>query len=104
MGILDMPPGVITSGAIRYEGRDLLTMGEGERRQLRGKELSMVFQDALSALNPVFNVGFQISEALRKNEGMSKALAPGPGGSGRMSPTFRRPASTHVSGEPENPS
>ncbi|GIG57430.1 ABC transporter ATP-binding protein [Longispora fulva] len=72
MGILDMPPGFITKGEIRYNGRNLLTMPEEERRKLRGKEIAMVFQDALSALNPVFTVGFQISEALRKNDGLSK--------------------------------
>ncbi|MBA3489660.1 MAG: ABC transporter ATP-binding protein, partial [Longispora sp.] len=75
MGILDTPPGVITAGEIRYEGRDLLKMPEAERRRLRGKEIAMVFQDALSALNPVFPVGFQIAESLRVNDGLSKADA-----------------------------
>src|SRR3954451_2155013 len=60
MGILDMPPAVITGGEIRYEGRDLLTMPEARRRQVRGGQIAMVFQDALSALNPVFPVGWQI--------------------------------------------
>ncbi|WP_051110392.1 ABC transporter ATP-binding protein [Longispora albida] len=75
MGILDMPPGVITNGEIRYEGRNLLTMPEEERRRLRGKEIAMIFQDALSALNPVYSVGFQISETLRRNEGVAKDVA-----------------------------
>jgi oligopeptide/dipeptide ABC transporter ATP-binding protein len=75
MGILDMPPGKIAGGRILYKGRDLLTMTKDERRRVRGAEISMVFQDALSALNPVFTVGHQISETLRKRLGMSKADA-----------------------------
>src|SRR5262249_7367526 len=72
MGILDTPPGKISGGEILYEGRDLLKMDENERRQVRGKEIAMIFQDALSALNPVFTVGYQISETLRHRAGMSK--------------------------------
>ncbi|MDT8911399.1 ABC transporter ATP-binding protein [Amycolatopsis sp. PS_44_ISF1] len=72
MGILDVPPGVITGGAIRYRGEDLLTATEQRRRELRGAEIAMIFQDALSALNPVFTVGFQIEEQLRVRQGMSK--------------------------------
>ncbi|GAA1735284.1 ABC transporter ATP-binding protein [Luedemannella helvata] len=75
MGILDIPPGRITGGQILFRGRDLLTMEESERRQVRGKEIAMIFQDALSALNPVFTVGFQITESLRRRAGMSKADA-----------------------------
>ncbi|WP_116203607.1 ABC transporter ATP-binding protein [Amycolatopsis circi] len=72
MGILDTPPGVITGGSIRYRGEDLLTASEDRRRQVRGAEIAMIFQDALSALNPVFTVGFQIEEQLRVRLGMSK--------------------------------
>jgi oligopeptide/dipeptide ABC transporter ATP-binding protein len=72
MGILDMPPGVIPSGQILFDGRDLLKMSESERRAIRGKEIAMIFQDALSALNPVYKVGYQISETLRRRMGMSK--------------------------------
>jgi len=75
MGILDMPPGRITGGEIWYAGRNLLAAAEEERRQVRGKEIAMIFQDALSALNPVFSVGWQISETLRRREGMSKSDA-----------------------------
>ena len=75
MGILDIPPGKITGGEIRYAGQDLLKLPESERRQVRGKEIAMIFQDALSALNPVFSVGWQISETLRRREGYSKADA-----------------------------
>jgi oligopeptide/dipeptide ABC transporter ATP-binding protein len=75
MGILDTPPGYVTGGQVRYRGRDLLRMPESERRQVRGKEIAMIFQDALSALNPVFTVGYQIAETLRTREGMSKSDA-----------------------------
>ena len=73
MGILDSPPGFVTGGAIRYCGTDLLGLTEDQRRRVRGPEISMVFQDALSALNPVFPVGWQIAEMFRKHRGMNKA-------------------------------
>ncbi|HET8768203.1 ABC transporter ATP-binding protein [Phycicoccus sp. M110.8] len=73
MGILDMPPAKIPQGQIRYCGQDLLTMPEDQRRRTRGPEISMVFQDALSSLNPVFPVGWQIAEMFRKHRGMNKS-------------------------------
>ncbi|GAA4824940.1 ABC transporter ATP-binding protein [Nocardioides caeni] len=72
MGILDMPPAVVPRGAVRYAGRDLLTMSPKERRKIRGPEISMIFQDALSALNPVFPVGWQIAEMFRVHKGMNR--------------------------------
>lgn len=72
MGILDMPPGVITGGQIRYKGDDLLQMPEERRRKIRGAEIAMIFQDSLSALNPVFTVGDQIAEMFQVHRGMSK--------------------------------
>jgi len=75
MGILDTPPGYITAGQIRFHGDDMITMRESARRDIRGKRIAMIFQDALSALNPVFTVGWQISEMLRKREGLSKKEA-----------------------------
>jgi len=75
MGIIDTPPGFITAGSIRYKGRDLLTLPESERRAVRGREISMIFQDALTALNPVFTVGFQIGEMFRVHRGSSKTEA-----------------------------
>jgi oligopeptide transport system ATP-binding protein len=75
MGILDMPPAKIAGGTISYRGEDMLRMREEQRRRIRGAEIAMVFQDALSALNPVFSVGFQISENLRRRLGMSKQAA-----------------------------
>ncbi|MBB5153577.1 ABC transporter ATP-binding protein [Saccharopolyspora phatthalungensis] len=72
MGILDIPPGVITGGAIRYRGEDMLSASDDRRRELRGESMAMIFQDALSALNPVYTVGFQIAEQLRTRRGMSR--------------------------------
>src|SRR5688572_553567 len=64
MGILDVPPAVV-SGAIRFEGQDMLTMSDEDQRQIRGPGISMIFQDALSSLNPVYSVGWQIGEMFR---------------------------------------
>ncbi len=72
MGIIDSPPGFITRGSLRYRGDDLLAMSEKQRRGVRGRRIAMVFQDALTALNPVFTVGWQIAEMLRVHEGLSK--------------------------------
>jgi oligopeptide transport system ATP-binding protein len=73
MGILDSPPAFISGGEVRYCGQDILKLSEKDRRRVRGPEISMVFQDALSALNPVFPVGWQIAEMFRKHRGMNKA-------------------------------
>jgi len=75
MGLIETPPGYITRGAIRFQGRDLLKLPEDQRRQIRGQKIAMVFQDALTALNPVFTVGWQISEMLRVHGGMSRRAA-----------------------------
>ncbi|TMR97265.1 ABC transporter ATP-binding protein [Nonomuraea basaltis] len=72
MGILDMPPAVIPKGEIRFKGTNLLQLSEEARTQVRGQRIAMIFQDALSALNPVFTVGWQISEMFRVHRGMSK--------------------------------
>ena len=75
MGILDSPPGFVTGGEVRYCGKNILAMSDEERRRVRGPEISMVFQDALSALNPVFPVGWQIAEMFRVHRGMNKSDA-----------------------------
>ncbi|MCX2926807.1 ABC transporter ATP-binding protein [Streptomyces sp. NEAU-W12] len=72
MGILDMPPGRITGGEVVFQGRDLLTLKEEERRRVRGAEMAMIFQDALSSLNPVISVGDQLGEMFVVHRGMSK--------------------------------
>jgi oligopeptide transport system ATP-binding protein len=75
MGILDTPPGYLTGGEVRYCGTDILTLPDERRREIRGPEISMVFQDALSSLNPVFPVGWQIAEMFRKHRGMNRSDA-----------------------------
>jgi oligopeptide transport system ATP-binding protein len=72
MGILDMPPGRITGGEIVFQGQDLLLLREEERRKVRGAEMAMIFQDALSSLNPVLTVGDQLGEMFVVHRGMSR--------------------------------
>jgi peptide/nickel transport system ATP-binding protein len=76
MGLLAPETSVIGPGAsIRFDGRELLGMPIAERRALCGKDISMIFQEPMSSLNPVFTVGFQIGEVLRQHMGMSKKQA-----------------------------
>jgi oligopeptide transport system ATP-binding protein len=72
MGILDTPPGFVTGGSVRFKGIDLLQLPEKERRTYRGESIAMIFQDALSALNPVYSVGRQIAEMFQVHRGMSR--------------------------------
>jgi len=76
MGILDTPPGFVTQGSVAFRGVDLLQLPEKVMaKEVRGQKIAMIFQDALTALNPVFTVGWQISEMLRKHRGLSKKEA-----------------------------
>ncbi|WP_327680349.1 ABC transporter ATP-binding protein [Kitasatospora sp. NBC_00458] len=75
MGILDMPPGKISQGQILFRGQDMLAMKEEDRRQIRGQKIAMIFQDALSSLNPVMTVGAQLGEMFRVHRGSSKKEA-----------------------------
>jgi len=68
-------PGVVESGSIRFKGRDLLELSREEMREIRGDEISMIFQDAGTALNPAYTVGEQIAEAVRLHKEMSEAAA-----------------------------
>ena len=67
------PPGVIKSGNIILDGTDIFSLTEGEMDTIRGHEVSMIFQDPMTALNPVMTVGDQIAETLRIHEGLNKA-------------------------------
>ena len=70
------PPGHIARGEIRYGGRDLLKLSYQEMRSIRGNEIAMIFQEPMTALNPVFTIGFQLIEALRqRHPQMSKQEA-----------------------------
>lgn len=73
-GLLD-PVADVVGGRIRLEGTDLLALGAARRRRLAGSELAIVFQDALTALNPVFTVGAQLAEPFRIHERMSRRAA-----------------------------
>ncbi|GAA2880202.1 ABC transporter ATP-binding protein [Streptosporangium fragile] len=72
MGLVRPPRGRVTAGAVRLRGVDLLALPEEGRRRLRGTTVAMVFQDALSALNPVLTVGDQIAELFRAHRGLSR--------------------------------
>ena len=75
MRLIPQPPGEIATGRILFEGENVLDKSDAEMRALRGRRIAMVFQEPMSALNPVFTVHDQISDALRSNLGLSKAEA-----------------------------
>jgi oligopeptide/dipeptide ABC transporter ATP-binding protein len=75
MGLVPVPPGRFESGRILFEGRNLLDAGEKELRAIRGSHISMIFQDPLSALNPVFKVGHQIAEVIQAHERVGRFVA-----------------------------
>jgi oligopeptide/dipeptide ABC transporter ATP-binding protein len=75
LGILERPPGIIKEGKILFNGENLLSKSEREMRKIRGKKISMIFQDPMSTLNPVFTVGTQITRVIRQNQGVSKKEA-----------------------------
>jgi len=71
------PPGKIVQGEILFEGRDLLKLSNEEMRRIRGKEISMIFQEPRAALNPILPVGFQLREALEAHSSLSNKEAEG---------------------------
>src|SRR5690348_5875602 len=73
--LVPSPPGRIVDGAIRFEGRDLLSLSEAEMRSIRGNEISMIFQEPMTSLNPVLTVSRQIGETLRLHQGLDAAAA-----------------------------
>lgn len=75
MQLIQDPPGKITNGEILFEGQDLLQLSDAEMRKVRGRDIAMIFQDPMSSLNPVFTVGYQIVEALRLHNDMTKEEA-----------------------------
>ncbi|HBX23068.1 MAG TPA: ABC transporter ATP-binding protein [Desulfotomaculum sp.] len=80
MRLIPNPPGRIVGGSILYKGTDLVTMPETDMRNIRGNQISMIFQDPMTSLNPVLTVGFQIAEVLfihrrkTKKEAMQRAV------------------------------
>jgi peptide/nickel transport system ATP-binding protein len=75
MRLIPEPPGRIVSGEVLYNGRDLLKIPEDEMRSIRGNEISMIFQEPMTSLNPVFTIGYQIDEAVMLHQKVSKAEA-----------------------------
>jgi peptide/nickel transport system ATP-binding protein/oligopeptide transport system ATP-binding protein len=75
MRLVPIPPGEILSGEIFLDGVDLLKLGGEEMRRVRGKRISMIFQEPMTSLNPVLNVGEQIAEIVRLHEGKTKKEA-----------------------------
>lgn len=70
--LIQQPPGKIVGGEILYNGIDLLKLSKREMRKVRGNEISMIFQEPMTSLNPLFTVGNQIREALHLHQGMKK--------------------------------
>ena len=72
--LIQEPPGRI-AGQIRFQGRDLLRLPESEMRKLRGNDISMIFQEPMTSLNPVLTIGRQIGETLRLHQGLNASQA-----------------------------
>ena len=75
MRLIPSPPGAIASGCIRLEQRDLLRLDDEAMRRIRGNRISMIFQEPMTSLNPVFSIGYQIAEVLKLHRGLGKAAA-----------------------------
>ncbi|HEV8030345.1 MAG TPA: ABC transporter ATP-binding protein [Stellaceae bacterium] len=73
--LVPSPPGRVVSGAIRLAGRDLLDLSEGEMRDVRGNDISMIFQEPMTSLNPVLTIGRQIAETLTLHQGLDRRAA-----------------------------
>jgi oligopeptide/dipeptide ABC transporter ATP-binding protein len=73
--LLPQPPAKIESGTVLFEGRDLLTLSDRKIRDVRGNEISMIFQEPMTSLNPVLTIGRQITESIILHQGLSKKAA-----------------------------
>ncbi|HEU6441837.1 MAG TPA: ABC transporter ATP-binding protein [Microvirga sp.] len=74
MGLIPFP-GRVKADKLTFNGRNLLTISERERRKLTGKDVAMIFQEPMTSLNPSFTIGFQLTETLRLHEGMDRKAA-----------------------------
>jgi oligopeptide/dipeptide ABC transporter ATP-binding protein len=72
MRLVPSPPGRIVAGSVKLDGVDLLTVSESRMRQIRGNEVSMIFQEPMTSLNPVLKIGRQLTETIRLHQGLSK--------------------------------
>ncbi len=75
LGLIPSPPGRVVGGQILFNGRDLLSLAESELRAIRGKEIAMIFQEPMTALNPVFTIATQMGDVLRRHQGLSRKQA-----------------------------
>ncbi|MCP4000856.1 MAG: ABC transporter ATP-binding protein [Gammaproteobacteria bacterium] len=75
LGLIPSPPGRIVSGSIELQGQDLTQLSEPALRKIRGSEISMIFQEPMTALNPVFRIGSQMIDVLRRHQQLSKRQA-----------------------------
>src|SRR4029453_3708035 len=75
MKLIPQPPGRIVEGEINYNGTNLVTLPPTRSRKIRGKKISMIFQEPITSLNPVFTCGEQIAEAIRLHEGLGRREA-----------------------------
>src|ERR1700758_330309 len=73
--LIPSPPGRIVSGTIRFAGRDLAELSEAEMRDVRGNDISMIFQEPMTSLNPVLTIGHQIAETLVLHQGLDRKAA-----------------------------
>ena len=75
LGLIPSPPGRIARGSIELSGRDLTRCSDAEMRDVRGRDISMIFQEPMTALNPVFTIGNQMVDVLRRHRGLTKRQA-----------------------------
>jgi peptide/nickel transport system ATP-binding protein/oligopeptide transport system ATP-binding protein len=75
MRLIQSPPGKIVSGEILFRGKDLLALSESQMRKIRGNNISMIFQEPMTSLNPVFTVGDQVAESFRIHQGLGRKEA-----------------------------
>src|SRR5580692_25275 len=74
MRLIPEPPGKI-AGSIRFRGKDLLKLSDREMRDIRGNDISMIFQEPMTSLNPVLTIGWQLGETLRLHQGLDRKAA-----------------------------
>lgn len=75
MRLVPMPPGRLVSGRILFHGQDLTSLSERAMEELRGRRIAMIFQDPMTSLNPLFPAGDQVSEAIRRHQGLDHGAA-----------------------------
>jgi len=75
LGLIPSPPGRVASGSIRFMGRELVGLPDAQMRSIRGRDISMIFQEPMTALNPVFTVGNQMTDVLRRHRGLTRRQA-----------------------------